>query len=37
MNQWIGGGWEKATDFLCIHNGVVLEAVILGVGWRKGA
>lgn len=31
----MGGGWKKA-DLLCIHDGVVLEAGILGVGWRKG-
>ena len=39
MNGWLdmrmGGGWKKA-DLLCIHDGVVLEAGILGVGWRKG-
>lgn len=38
MNGWldilVGGGWKKAADLLCIHDGVVLEAVILRVVWR---
>lgn len=36
LDIWMSGGWKKAADLLCIHDGVVLEAVILGVGWRRG-
>lgn len=33
LDIWMGGGWKKATDLLCIHDEVVLEAVILATGW----
>lgn len=29
LDIWMVGSWEKAAGLLCVHDGVVLEAMIL--------